>query len=145
MPNLSGLTPLRYERYYLKSDGQTVERVQKKGDKYEFEIKRSVTGLEHIKEKKQITQDEFEKLKQGKEKDVIIRDGYQLSVEPNVSIKVYRGKYEGLIRAEVEFNTKEVAENYVAESWMGVEITTSALGSDAKLLRFSREEFLGLL
>lgn len=145
LPDLSDIKPVRYERYYLNKDGQTVERIQKKGDVYEFETKKTISHLEHDKKKRYISQDEFERLREGKEADGIVRDGYTLSVDPEVSIKIYHERFEGLVRVEVEFSSREAAEAYIPESWMGTEITTSPLGADARLLHLTRDEFLGLL
>src|SRR3989344_9376088 len=100
MPDLSGIKPISYERYYIKKDGETVERIQKKGDSYEYETKRTISHLEHKKEKRRITQKEFAELKRGKEDEGIIRDGYLLSSNPDVSIKIYHGKFDGLARVE---------------------------------------------
>jgi CYTH domain-containing protein len=145
MPDLSGIKAVGYERYYIKKDGEAVERIQKKGDSYEYETKRTISHLEHEKEKRRITREEFEELKRGKENEGIIRDGYLLSSNPDVSIKIYHGRFEGLSRVEVEFSSKEEAEKYVPQSWMGTEITVSPLGADSRLLHLSRDEFLSLL
>lgn len=145
LPDLSGIAPIRYERYYITKDGPLVERIQKKGDKYEFESKKTISPLEHDKNKRYITQEEFEHLRRGKEEEGIIRDGYLLSENPEVSVKIYHGRLEGLARAEVEFSSKEEAEAYIPESWMGEEITTSPLGADARLLHLSSQEFASLL
>jgi adenylate cyclase len=145
LPDLSDIKPVRYERYYLNKDGQSVERIQKKGDRYEFETKKTISPLEHEKQKRYISQDEFEQLREGKEADGIVRDGYMLSANPEVSIKIYHGRFEGLVRAEVEFSSKEEAGVYVPENWMGTEITTSPLGADARLLHITRDEFPSLL
>lgn len=145
LPDLSDIKPVRYERYYLNKDGPSVERIQKKGDRYEFESKKTISPLEHDKQKRYINQDEFEHLRKGKEADGIVRDGYMLSTNPEVSIKIYHDRFEGFVRAEVEFSSKEAAEAYVPESWMGAEITTSPLGADARLLHLTKDEFLSLL
>jgi adenylate cyclase len=145
LPDLSGIKPIGYERYYIKKDGESVERIQKKGDCYEYETKRSISHLEHKKEKRKITQEEFEELRRGKEQEGILRDSYLLSSNPDVSIKIYQGKFEGLARVEIEFASKEEAEEYIPKSWMGAEITVSPLGADARLLHLSRDEFLSLL
>jgi hypothetical protein len=37
MPDLSGITPISYERYFLRINKGIEERIQKKGDEYERE------------------------------------------------------------------------------------------------------------
>lgn len=145
LPDLSGIKPIRYERYYLNKEDRLVERIQKKGDRYELETKKTISHLEHDKQKRYISQEEFESLRKGRESEGINRDGYAVSFAPDISIKVYHDRFEGLVRAEVEFDSKEEAEAYLPERWMGTEITTSPLGADARLLHLSKDEFLSLL
>lgn len=142
MPDVSKMTPIRYERYYLRRDVDVEERIQKKGDKFEYEIKKKISDLERTKDKRQISEEEFYRLKPVSG-EVIIRDSYKLS--NSVSIKIYHGRFEGLRRAEVEFDSKEDALAYTPESWMGEEITTTPLGKDSLLLGLSQQEFLDLL
>lgn len=142
IPDLSNITPIRYERYYLKRGDGIEERIQKKGEIFEYEIKKEVSKLERTANKKIITEEEFDKLKQNSSES-ILRDSYKLS--NNLSIKIYHGRFEGLIRAEIEFETVELAKVYQSESWMGDEITDSPLGRDSKLLDLSDPEFHKLL
>lgn len=149
IPNLEGIKSIPYERYFVKIDPESQERIQKKGDSYEYEIKRVVPGVgnvsQHLKEKRTINKEEFDNLKEGKENEGIIREGFNISSNPDVSIKIYHGRFEGLVRAEVEFENSEEAEKYIPESWMGEEITNYPLGMDSRLLHLSREEFNSLL
>jgi hypothetical protein len=61
------------------------------------------------KTKLEITAAEFDQLKQFGE-GPIIRDGYSLSHNPEMSIKIYHGTYEGLKKVEVEFDSEEAAQ-----------------------------------
>lgn len=142
MPDLSNKSPMRYERYYLKRDNGIEERIQKKGDLFEHELKKEISSLERTKDKKEISEQEFEKMKTGAS-EAIIRDGYK--IDDQVSIKIYHGKFKGLKRAEVEFDSRDEATAYIPESWMGKEITDSPLGRDSALLDLSAEEFQKLI
>ena len=142
MPDLSNVKPIRYERYYLMRDNDVEERIQKKGLKYEYEIKRNISSLERTKDIKNISEEEFNRLKQNADES-IIRDSYKLS--DSVSIKIYHNRFQGLERAEVEFDSKEEALRYKPEEWMGLEITNSPLGRDSKLLDLTDDEFRKLL
>jgi CYTH domain-containing protein len=144
MPDLTGQEPIRYERYYLNRSDNVEERIQKKGDTYEYEKKEKVSDLEHKKETRSITQEEFESLRAGTS-DAIIRDSFKVSNNPDITIKVYHGKYEGLIRAEVEFDSLESAEAFIPSEWMGKEITGTPLGKDSGLLDLSEEQFKEML
>jgi len=143
-PDLSGQEPIRYERYYLSRTGNIEERIQKKANVYEYEKKERVSDLEHRKEKRPITQEEFESLRTGTS-DAIIRDSFKVSENPDITIKVYHGKYEGLVRAEVEFDSLESAEAFIPPAWMGKEITGTPLGKDSDLLDLSEEQFKEML
>lgn len=142
MPDLSKLTPVRYERYYMRCGDGIEERVQKKGGVYEYEFKREVSVLERTKEKRVISELEFNTLR-AKSGKAIIRDSYMLS--SGISIKVYHGDYEGLVRAEIEFDSTDDAIHYKPEPWMGREITQSKLGRDSALLSMNDKEFKKVL
>lgn len=142
MPDLSGITPIRYERYFLTITEGVEERIQKTNERYTYEKKVAVDELTRSTELKQITAQEFEELK-AKSGKAILRDSYLLS--SGISIKIYHGDYEGLVRAEVEFASTDEAKNYKPESWMGNEITDSPLGRDSKLLELDSRSVLRLI
>ncbi len=136
--------PRKYERYYLEVSSDFEDRIQKVDEKYYREKKKMISELERTKEKEEITQEEFEHLKIDCEEG-IVREGYEVSSNPNITIKVYKGRFEPLIRAEVEFKTAEEAESFKSLDWMSREITNSALGRDSKLIQLSDSEFRKLL
>lgn len=138
MPDLSDVNPVHFERYYLSISEDTEERIQRTNDEYSYEKKVTVDALSRSTEKKKITKEDFEELK-GASNNAIIRDSFALS--PNISIKIYHGIYEGLVRAEVEFSSKTEADNYTPATWMGREITNSALGRDSRLLKLDADAF----
>ncbi len=142
IPDLSSITPVRYERYYIKRAPGFEERIQKKDDVFEYEIKKEISNLERTKDKRIITEKEFNAFK-NQVTESIIRDSYKIN--STISIKKYYGKFVGLVRAEVEFDSIEKAKNFVPEVWMGKEITDSPLGRDAKLLDLSEGDFKSLI
>lgn len=144
MPDLSNFESVIYERYYIFRNNTVEMRVQKKGDKYEIERKEVVNGLSAKKTKLAISEPEFEKLKQLGS-DVILREGFFISSNPGVSIKIYHGKYEGLKKIEVEFDSENEARTFQIPDWYGEEITGSIVSRDSKLLDLSDEEFKNFL
>lgn len=144
MPDLSGLAAIPYERYYLKVTPSFEDRIQRVGDRYEREKKKGVSNLERTSEKQEMSKEEFESL-MVIASGGIVRDSYLVSEDPEITIKVYHGKYEGLVRAELEFDSVDEAKNYQPEDWMGREVTNSSLGRDSQLLGLSEEEFNDLL
>ncbi len=140
MPNLSKLQPLRSERYFLYHKNGTELRIQSKGTKYELERKSDTSDLSHTKEKILISKEEFNTLKKFA-KESLIRDNYKISDSPNISLKVYHGKFKGLVRIEVEFSSEKEAKNFKPLPWFGKEITNLAIGRDSKLITLSDKEF----
>jgi CYTH domain-containing protein len=135
----AGITPIEYERYFLPSEPAEEIRIQKVGEKYTYQKKIEVPGVGRERvEDREISEEEFLNLKKGATGS-ILRTRYDLA--PNVSIQVYHGKHEGLIRYEVEFQSVDESEAFQPEPWVGREITDSPLGRDSRLLSMSDEEF----
>ena len=131
--NLNLSKPIRYERYYIND----TLRVQKKGDKYQKEI---LDNYNNIIEKIDISRSEFLELKENSYSE-IIRDSYLFLDDDRISIKEYLGKYIGLYRVEIAFNSFKEENEYVKESWIGQEITHSPLAFDKDLSKLSVDEF----
>lgn len=125
--------PIRYERYYINDR----LRVQRKDNKYQKEI---LDDDNYIIEKIDISKIEFLNLIENAYSE-IIRDSYLLLTDSRISIKKYLGKYLGLYRVEVTFNSIEEEKRYIKESWMGQEITNSPLAFDKYLSKLSDDEF----
>ena len=144
MPNLSGIKPQKYERYFLERGNGTEIRISKVDDSYKYEVKREISALERTREKREITKEEFDRLKQGTH-EAIIRDRYNIPSDHGstheIAIQIYHGRFEGLIRAEVEFESQEDAEAFVPLPWMGEEMTGLPIARDSKLLDLTEEEF----
>ena len=140
MPDLSTSKRVPYERFFIFRNGVTELRAQQKGDTYEIERKTMINNLTAEKIRMEISQPEFEALR-PLASEIIIRDGYKLSSDPVISLKVYHGRYEGLVRVEVEFFTEAEAYAFQIPDWFGKEITDSVVSRDAKLVNLSDEEF----
>lgn len=144
IPDISKLFKIHYERYFLSLEEKSQIRIQAKNDSYELEEVNEKTEVERSIQKRNLTKEEFEELKQ-KAIAAIKRDSYLFSEKPLISIKIYHDQFEGLIRAEVDFSSLEEAENFKHLDWFGKEITDSPLGKDRKLLALSENEFETLI
>lgn len=140
LPDLSKIIPIIYERYYIFQNNKIEIRIQRKADKYEFERKEETSELSRKGQIFEISEDEFNYFK-SLTSISIQRDSYLLSQNPKVSIKIYRGRHKGLVRAEIEFDNEEDANNFVPFDWLGEEITNSPLGRDGKLIKLSENDF----
>lgn len=145
LPSLKQKEKTSYERYYLFDKNGIELRVQRKGDKYELERKIHISAVERTKEKIEVSEEEFNLLKSLAICTIILRDSYALSSNPELTVKIYHGKYEGLARAEVKFDTVEQLEASQLPDWFGREITSTPLARDSQLLKLSEQEFKALL
>lgn len=140
MPDLSGITALSCERYFLERGDGHETRISKVGDSYIYEDKSEISSLERAGIKKELTREQFESFKKSSS-EMIIREQYNLSTNPDIDIQIYHGRFEGLVRAEVEFNSEQEARAFIPPGWMGKEMTRLPIARDSKLLNLSDEEF----
>lgn len=147
LPNLSNISPIHYERYILSIKYGKERRIQRVGNQYELEeveILANESVLSRNIVKRVISSKEFKELQKDSIGD-INRDSYLISQDPNLTLKIYKGKYKGLIRVEVKFKSEEVARSFKSLDWLGEEITKSPLGRDSELVKLSQEDFKNLL
>lgn len=133
MPDISGLTPWHSERFFLKSEDGFEERISRIQDRFFYDKKLVISSMERDREKKEITEGEFNNLK-SRAYGSTIRDTYLLSHNPKITLQIYQGQFEGLIRAEVEFNSTEEAIAFNPLPWMGKEITGLDIARDSTIL-----------
>jgi adenylate cyclase len=144
MPDISGIQPVRYERYILEQGGGIEIRISKIDDTYTYEKKVAISNLERMSESRKITKKEFDELKQNVS-EVIIRDKYTVSENPKIAVQIYHGKFEGLVRVEVEFTSRKEAIDFNPLSWMGKEITGLPIARDGELIHLSTATFKSYL
>lgn len=128
------------ERFYLYRKNGVVIRVQSSDNIFELERKVDVSELIRESEKIFITKNEFEALSKIA-KDTITRENYIMSETPRLILRIYHGRFEKLVRVEVEFPSVEKANQFTPLEWMGKEITTTPLAKDETLLELTDENF----
>lgn len=144
LPDLTNVPKEEQERYFLFV-GDIIEiRIQRINDRYEFGRKVQTGFLSREENVFEITKAEFDSLKTNSDKS-LQRDNYLLQQNPEITIKVYHGEHEGLVRVEVEFESEDEANNFVPLEWFGDEITDLPLGKDKSLIRLTQIEFQKLL
>lgn len=127
-------------RFYLYSQVGTVIRVQSKNGAYEIERKIDLDGIKKISQRIAISDAEF--LELGKLCPLtIVRETITYTDLPNYKFRVYKERFEGLLRAEVSFSSLEDLQNYVPASWLGSDISLSPLAKDESLLNLTDSEF----
>ncbi len=144
IPDLTGRKHWIQHRFYLYRKNGVVIRVQSKNDEYELERKASESDLVRKSEKITITKEEFDAIS-TLVTDTIVRDSYLISETPHVVLRMYHGRFEGLVRVEIEFPSVAEANQFTPLVWMGKEITTTPLAKDETLLELTDENFQMLL
>lgn len=89
-----------------------------------------------------IKQEEYEELLPQKISNSIQKTRIVIPIEGNlkVEIDIYKDYLEGLVTAEIEFPTEEIAKNYKKPEWLGEELGYKEL-SNRKLAEMTKEEF----
>lgn len=141
LPDLSKYKAIEYERHFLSISPNREERIQRVGDKYEYEVKETNNVYKSVKSKKIISVADFERYKTKSIKS-ITRSSYTIQKSPEISVKIYHGIYKGLIRVEAEFSSESEAKIFVPPDWFGTEITNTILGRDSKLVMISQDDFI---
>ncbi len=138
IPDLSGIAVLHSERFFLKTENGFEERISKIDGKFYYDKKIIISPVEREREKKIITEEEFNELK-IRAYGSTIRDTYLLSKKPKITLQIYHGQFEGLIRAEVEFDSLQEANDFVPVYWMGKEITGLDIARDSTNLKNTQQ------
>lgn len=124
--------PVNIERYSHKEFEQAylctepVVRVRREGEEYVLTYK-SKGLMVRREENLPLSKAAYEHLREKADGAVIRKTRYFIPEKNNLTIEldVFHGKHEGLILAEVEFPTVEIAEGYQPPEWFGEEVTFS--------------------
>ncbi len=122
---------------YLSIDPNGKEiRLRQKDDSYFLTIKSQGT-LERQEFETELSKNQFEVLWPAVGKQKIIKRRYFLSQENSlIEIDIYDQPLNGLIVAEIEFQSVEAANAYIPEPWMIQEITALNFMKNKNLLQF---------
>lgn len=113
-----------FEQAYLCTE--PVVRVRREGEEYVLTYKSK--GLMVRKEENlPLTKEAYEHLREKADGTVIRKTRYFIPERDQLTIEldVFHGKHEGLILAEVEFPTVNIAQDYQPPEWFGEEVTFS--------------------
>ena len=122
--NLETFSSSQISQGYLVSldDGLQV-RLRSKDEKYTLTYKR---GLGNVREEREValTAEQFATLWPATEGKRLSKTRYEIPFgERVVEIDIYRGKHEGLVVAEVEFDDEQSAINFQPPDWLGDDVT----------------------
>jgi CYTH domain-containing protein len=122
-PELSGSDSDPIEQGYLAVGAEGEVRLRRKGDRTLLTAKRGA-GLSRGEAEVEISPEQFDRLwpltegrRLRKRRHVLPHDGLEIEVD------VYEGDLEGLIVAEVEFDSEERARAFEPPAWLGDDVT----------------------
>jgi adenylate cyclase len=122
-PDLGGTDSDEIEQGYLAVGSEGEVRLRRKGDALLLTAKRG-SGLSREEAEVNLPAEAFESLwpltegrRLHKRRHVIPLDGLKLELD------VYEGDLEGLVVAEVEFESEAEAEGFEPPDWLGEEVT----------------------
>lgn len=133
-------------QHYLYSDKFTVVRKRKieENDKkiFYYTIKHRINKYTAEEKENEITEEEYENIKINKDANVIDKVRYIIPIENGLKIEldVFKGIFEGIIFAEVEFKSEEQAINFKITDWFGKELTGKI--SNNMMTKLSKEEII---
>lgn len=115
---------LEMEQAYLCTE--PVVRVRREGEDYVLTYKSK--GL-MVREEYNLplTKESYEHLLGKADGTIITKTRYRIPEKEGLTIELdcFHGKYEGLLLAEVEFPTEEMANQYCPPEWFGEDVTMS--------------------
>jgi adenylate cyclase len=122
-PDLSGADSDPIEQGYLAVGAEGEIRLRRKGERTLLTVKRGA-GLSRGEAEVEVGPEQFDALwpltegrRLRKRRHVLPHDGLEIEVD------VYEGELEGLVVAEIEFDTEEQARGFEPPAWLGEEVT----------------------
>lgn len=129
---------------YLYVDDYTAVRkrkIEKSGNiKYVYTVKTMKVGISVNEFEKEITKEEYDALKINEEYITLSKDRYVIPYVDGLKIEVdvFKGVYEGVVFAEIEFKSKEQATKIELPKWFDKEM--SQIISNSKMATQNMKE-----
>lgn len=123
LPNLQNVKKAKIIQAYLNTDSEPTLRIRKYNDEYLLTYKYSKKDNEiNVCNEVElpITEECFNNLLTKIEGNIIEKTRYFIN---EIELDIFEGKYEGLILAEVEFESIEDANKYNKPDWLGEDVT----------------------
>ena len=100
-------------------------RLRKEDDVYMLTVKSKGT-IAREEFELEITEEEYNRLKLKSETPEVIKTRYYIPLENGLTAEtdIYSGSLDGLMTTEVEFETMEDAQSFMAPEWFGKDVTT---------------------
>ena len=124
--NLDQYPHVEIEQGYLCTS-PTV-RIRMLGDAFWLTVKEKVhtgsSAIHNREEEFRLSREAYQQLRSKCEGQMVVKTRYRITVEPYVAeLDVFHQQHEGLCIVEVEFPSTEAADNFVAPSWFGEDVS----------------------
>ena len=114
-------------------------RVRKDNDLYYMTYKSGGVALAHEEANLPLTEEAYEHLLPKSDGIIISKKRYEIPHGAfTIELDIFEKDLEGLVVAEVEFDSVEEADEYVPPHWFGEEVTMDKRYSNAHLSKFGR-------
>lgn len=122
--NLDRYPCVAIEQGYLAYSEDGIEvRLRHKGDRYYQTVKQG-GALVRMELEIELTKTQFEALWPATKGKRLLKNRYEMPYEDRViELDIYWGSLEGLITADVEFDSVEQSQTFIPPDWLGPEIT----------------------
>jgi adenylate cyclase len=108
---------------YLAADAESEVRLRRAGDQGFLTVKRG-SGRDRLEEEIEITQEQFDALWPATENSRLAKERFYVPLDGLAAeVDVYGGQLDGLITAEVEFDSVADSEVFDPPRWFGDEVT----------------------
>lgn len=136
---LSNAEILKLEQTYINFSPEIRVRKINNGEQYSFAVKTNLTadGLIRNEIEENITEEEYNSLILKKEGNTIYKTRYQFLYEDNLyAIDIFERDLEGLAYLEIEFVSKEEADNFETPDWVIKDVTNDIRYKNGFLARY---------
>lgn len=120
---------------YLYVDKFTAIRKRKIIDnnlnKFTYTIKTAKVGISVNEIEKDISEDEYNNLSLNPNYNTIEKERYLIPFDKyNIELDIFKGFYQGIIFAEIEFSSEEIAFEIDLPNWFGPELSSKITNSE---------------
>ena len=137
--DLSNAEVIEIEQTYICFSPEIRVRRINNGDEYTFAVKINMTsdGLIRDEMENSITEEEYNNMIIKKEGNTIYKTRYQFLEDGNLyAIDIFKGDLEGLAYMEIEFENKELADNFETPDWVIKDVTSDIRYKNGYLARY---------
>lgn len=137
--NLTNTNIYEIEQTYISFSPEIRVRKINDGESYSFAVKTHMTddGLIRNEMEENITEKEYNTLVKKKEANTIYKTRYQFLHEENIyAIDIFSGELSGLAYLEIEFTSKEEANNFKTPEWVLEDVTKDIRYKNSYIARY---------